>query len=367
MPQLDEITIKGFKSIRSLEQFKFDKLNLLIGANGVGKSNLISFFRLLRAFTEGNLNRTLSDNGGISDTLHNGRKSTSEMYFETRFGDWAHRFTLRPGADENALVIDEARYYAKGHTGWWQMGDSANGKSSIATHADSDHEDAEYSQTIVNAIRGWQIYHFHDTSSTAAMRHYEIIQDHRELRFDAANLAPYLKFLQKEHPKSYQSILDSVRLVTPFFEDFLLKIREMGAAEKVNLSWLQVGSDYPMQPYHLSDGSIRFIALATALLQPNPPSTIIIDEPELGLHPHALAILAELIQDASTRTQLIIATQSATLLEQFGIENIVVVKQQDGTSTFTRADPENYQSWLESYTLGELWTKNIITGGPSFE
>ena len=122
-----------------------------------------------------------------------------------------------------------------------------------------------------------------------------------------------------------------------------------------------------MQPYQLSDGTIRFMALATALLQPNPPSTVIIDEPELGLHPHALAILAELIQDAATRTQLIIATQSATLLDHFGVEDIVVVKREDGGSTFRRLEQKDYDMWLESYTVGELWTKNVITGGPSYE
>jgi len=199
------------------------------------------------------------------------------------------------------------------------------------------------------------------------MRHYEIVQDHANLRMDAANLAPYLKHLQENHPRSYRDILNAIRLVTPYFDDFLFTTRTMGSAEKVNLSWTQKGSDYPMQPYHFSDGSIRFIALATALLQPNPPSTIIIDEPELGLHPHALAILAELIEDAATRTQLIIATQSATLLDHFSIEDIVVVKRENGASTFTRLTESDYTQWLENYTVGELWSKNVITGGPSYE
>ena len=162
----------------------------------------------------------------------------------------------------------------------------------LVKEAKGDRGDCEYSKPICDAISSWQIYHFHDTGSTAGMRHYEIVQDNRALRLDAANIAPYLLRLRKKYATEYGEILDAVRLVMPFFEDFLLEAAEFGQKRKVNLSWLQKGSDYPMQPYHLSDGSIRFICLATALLQPNPPSTIVIDEPELGLHPTAIAILA---------------------------------------------------------------------------
>jgi predicted ATPase len=140
-------------------------------------------------------------------------------------------------------------------------------------------------------------------------------------------------------------------------------VQQLGEAQKVKLSWQQKGSDFPMQPYHLSDGSIRFICLATALLQPDPPSTLIIDEPELGLHPEAISILAELIQDAAQRTQLIIATQSPSLLNEFAVKDIVVVNRKGGQSTFERLSRDDYSSWLESYSVGELWTKNVIPGG----
>jgi predicted ATPase len=367
MSSLDQVTIRGFKSIRDLKDFKLEKLNLFIGANGAGKSNLISFFRLLHALMEGELNSYVVGNGGLSDMLFNGRKTTEAMFFETRFGKRGHRFTLTAGPHEEAVIFREARYYAGGFSGWWEMGDSFNGKSKVAAEAESEKGDAEKSQSVVNAIKSWQIYHFHDTSSTAKMRHYEIVQDDGELRYDAANLAPYLKRLKESHPKSYADIGNAVRLVTPFFEDFILEPRQMGEAVKVNLSWRQKGSDYPMQPHHLSDGSIRFMALATALLQPEPPSAIIIDEPELGLHPHALAILAELIHDAATRTQVIIATQSATLLDHFEVKDIVVVKREDGSSVFHRLAEHEYSHWLESYSVGELWTKNVIAGGATYE
>jgi predicted ATPase len=216
-------------------------------------------------------------------------------------------------------------------------------------------------------ISSWQIYHFHDTSATATMRHYEIVEDSKFLRADASNIAPFLLKLREEHFKTYQNILNAIRLVMPFFNDFILEPRKIGQKTEVNLSWTQKYSDYPMQPYHLSDGSIRFICLATTLLQPNPPSMMIIDEPELGLHPIAIHVLAELIQVASQKTQVLIATQSPTLLDQFEVEDILIVNQEFGASVFRRLREEDLVEWLKSYSVSELWLKNVISGGPSYE
>ena len=223
------------------------------------------------------------------------------------------------------------------------------------------------SKHVYDIISSWQIYHFHDTSRTAGMRHYEIIQDNKFLRADASNIAPFLSRLRDKSVQEYEEILAAVRMVMPFFDDFLLETVDFGPKSKMNLSWKQKGIDYPMQPYHLSDGSIRFICLATALLQPHPPATILIDEPELGLHPAAISILAELIQDAAKRTQIIIATQSPALIDQFSVEDIIVVNRKNGESTFERLEKADFKEWLTSYSVGELWTKNIISGGPVYE
>ncbi len=364
---LDRLTIKGFKSIRELKDFELNNLNILVGANGVGKSNLIEFFRLLRNIVDGNLDEYIRMGGGIGDFLFNGRKATRDMEFETRFGVRGYRFRLKPGPSENALLADEARYCEHGGTGWRVLGDSPNDKSLLVEEAKGDSPGSQHSKPVYDAISSWRIYHFHDTGVTAGMRHYEIVQDNRALRFDAANIAPYLLRLKKEHAVEYGEILEAVRLVMPFFEDFLLDAAEFGPKRKVNLSWLQKGSDYPMQPYHLSDGSIRFICLATALLQPNPPSTTIIDEPELGLHPTAIAILAELIQSASKRTQLIVATQSPALIDHFEVEDVIVANRKGGASIFERLREKDFHAWLEKYSVGELWSKNVISGGSTFE
>ena len=362
---LDTLTIRGFKSIKEVIDFELKELNVIIGGNGAGKSNLISFFRMLRALIDGNLSRYVKDNGGAGDILFNGRKVTATMEFEMRFGSRGFRFKLAPTPGNAFAIEDEARYYSP--SGWWLLGDSEDTSSLMVKEVVMKQKDAPYSKPVYDAISSWQIYHFHDTSSTAAMRNYEIVQDSKVLRSDAANIAPFLLKLKQKHPKEYQDILNAIRLVAPFFENFILEPQESGAKKEVNLSWTQKGSDYPMQPYHLSDGSIRFICLATALLQPNPPATIIIDEPELGLHPAAIAILAELIQVAAKQTQVIVATQSPALIDQFGIEDIVVVNRENGASTFKRLKEQDFTEWLKSYSVGELWTKNVIAGGAVYE
>lgn len=364
---LDKLTIKGFKSIHSLVDFELASLNVLVGGNGAGKSNLISFFKMLRALIDGRLHHYIRDNGGASDILFNGRKVTRKMEFEMKFGLRGYRFNLVPTPNDSCATEDEARYYEHGKTGWWKLGDSHDGTSLLVEEINSDKPDAKYSKLVYDAISSWQIYHFHDTSASAGMRNYEIIEYNNELCADAANIGPFLYRLKGNYFKEYKDIVNVLRLIIPFFDDFVLEPRENGSSKKVNISWMQRGSDYPFQPYHLSDGSIRFICLATALLQPNPPHTIIIDEPELGLHPAAIDIIAELIQIASKRTQVIVATQSPALIDKFNIEDIIVVNRENGSSTFRRLDEKNFSEWLENYSLGELWMKNVISGGPVYE
>ena len=361
---LDKVTIKGFKSIQKLEDFELNALNIIVGANGAGKSNFIAFFKLLGALIDGNLNRFVRDNGGASDLLFCGPKVTKKIEFSTNFGVRGFRFNLIATPNNNAAIEDEARYYSGGASGWWNLGDSSEGISRMVSEVKSNSSDSKYSKPVFDAISSWKIYHFHDTSSTAPMRGEEIIQDNKILRKDASNIGAFLLKLKKDFPSEYRDIVNAIKLVTPFFDDFLLEAFKRGEKELVNLTWLQKGSYYPMQPYHLSDGSIRFICLATALLQPNPPATIIIDEPELGLHPAAIAILAELVKAASERTQVVVATQSPELINYFSVEDIIVANRKDGASTFNRLKEEDYEDWLDEYSLGELWNKNVITGGP---
>jgi len=370
---LDQLTIKGFKSIKFLEDFNLSNLNVFIGGNGAGKSNFIEIFRMLRAMmglplpglASASLKTYIADGGGSDDFLFNGPKITEHIEIKTKFGLNGYRFKLSPTVNDTFMIIDEARYYDGEASGWLEMGSGHMApellKDKKTRGASGGRNVASY---IYNAISSWQIYHFHDTGKTTSMRRFETIDDCEYLRFDGSNIAPFLLYLKNSKKKVYNQIIDTIQLVTPFFDNFILKPNKN---EKVRLRWRQKGSDYPLKPHHLSDGTLRFICLSTALLQPYPPSTIIIDEPELGLHPYAIDILAELINAISKKVQLIVSTQSPDLVDCFKPENIIVVNRKKGASVFNRLDKKDLSSWLEDYSLGDLWRKNVVTGGPDHE
>lgn len=366
--RLDKLSIEGYKSIQNLSDFELKKLNVLIGGNGAGKSNFIEVFRLLRAMVDQNLGKFALERGSADGFFFNGPKHTPEIKMHFTFGDNEYRFTLTTTADERFLIAEEQQKYIKG--GWRTIASSEFESALQQRKAESGIEYPKgVGYYVYKAVSNWMVYHFHDTSATAPMRKYEIVEDNARLRADASNIAPFLLKLKlnNSYKEEYERIVDAIRLVIPFFDDFLLEPRQFGEAEKVRLTWTQKGSDYPMQPYHLSDGSIRFICLATALLQPVLPSTILIDEPELGLHPYAIEVLAELIREASERTQVIISTQSPALVDYFSPEEVVVVNRKQGASTFERLSEDDLSQWLEDYSLGELWRKNVIVGAPSYE
>lgn len=367
MAALDKLTIRGFKSIQNLENFGLRNLNIIVGANGAGKSNFVTFFRMLRSFMMGHLPSYIARNGGMDGFLFRGPKVTKELFFEMTFGERGYRFHLSPTVNNSVIVEKEARYYEKGDHKWWELGDSIDGTSLLVKESQSNSTFAFCSRYVYEDISSWQVYHVHDTSAFAGMRLPEITQRGRTLAPDASNLAAHLLYLRETHPAVYTEIVNSVRLVAPYFDDFLLTIEHSDSEKKVALDWRQKDTELEMQPYHLSDGTIRFICLSTALLQPSPPATIIIDEPELGLHPSAIGILAELIENASRRTQVIAATQSPLLLDHFSPEDIIVVNRKNGASVFERLKTEDYKEWFEDFSLGELWVKNVIAGGPRHE
>jgi len=362
---LDKVTIRGFKSIRSLEDFELRNLNVLIGANGAGKSNFIEFFHMVLAMMKsGGLKQFAA--GNADAYFFGGPKTTGTINIQMRFGANGFDFDLSPTEDGFFLITNEYRHFFTGSQYTRKLG-SGHFDAKLIDDQERPGRETEHGASwhTYQAIRSWMIYHFHDTSTLAGMRRYHD-QGHSESLFvDAANIAPFLMKLKTAHSQCYAEILRAVRLVIPFFDDFVLK---SNTQENLRLDWRQKGlRDYPMRPSQLSDGSIRFICLATALLQPEPPSTIIIDEPELGLHPEAIGILGELVHDAAKRTQVVLATQSATLINEFSIEDIVVVNRKDGQSTFERLNKTDFSEWLEDYLVGDLWTKNIIAGGATHE
>lgn len=360
MAKLNRLTVKGFKSIRALEDFELQNLNVLIGANGAGKSNFIGIFRLLNNIYRQNLQNYIKTKGGVDTFFHFGRKNTEELFLKFEFGVNGYSCLLKP-TDDNFLLIDtemvsyhHTQKYDKPYTSIIG-GDYYEAK--IKEH------NQKISEYVRNAIKSWKIYHFHDTSDTALVKRESGVGDNLILKEDGENLSAYLYMLNDKYPNEYQRIVDTIRLVLPFFDDFVQREN----TELVELEWFQKGHfDTPLKAHLLSDGSLRFICLITLLLQPIEllPDTILIDEPELGLHPYAIAILADVIKQVAEDKQLIISTQSVELVNHFAANDIIVVNQTDGVSSFQRLDSEKLDVWLDEYNLGDLWKTNLIGGNP---
>ncbi len=359
---IKKLTIEGFKSIRKLEDFELRGLNVLIGANGAGKSNFVSFFSLLQEMIEQRLQIALATTeGGADACLYLGPKITPQFVAKLYLERYGYEFSLVPTFDNRLIFADETVVYCRSDGPpvpiSMDIRKPCRGRSKLKRNRTCLY--------VYNAVSGWVVYHFHDTSLSAPVRRPRAINDNEVFRPNAENLAPFLYRIQQTDPISYSRIRDVVRLAAPFFDDFKLRPMPM-TPEMIQVEWQQTDSDYPFRANQLSDGTLRFICLATALLQPQPPATVLFDEPELGLHPYALTLLGNLFKQAASAhgEQVIISTQSAQLLNEFEPEDVIVVERTNGESTFRRLESSQLSEWLEEYTLGELWQKNVLGGRP---
>lgn len=353
--QLSHIVIEGYKSIARCD-LKMGCLNVLIGANGAGKTNFISFFRLIATVLDHRLQSQVGKAGGPDALLHFGRKKTEALKGDLFFGNNGYKFALEPTNDNRMMFQNESLF-------WNMGGDFGNYSGHFESVADS--HSSQIKQYTLPYMRRWRVYHFHDTSDSARVKQIHRINDNDYLREDGANLAAFLFRLQKHHLGHYKRIVRTIQMVAPFFGGFYLRPTPDNP-DSIQLEWTEKEQDIPFKASELSDGTLRFILLATVLLQPEEfmPSSIIVDEPELGLHPYAINVLAELIKSASSAHQLIISTQSVELVNQFDAEDLIVVDKQQGASTFKRLEADNFNEWLQDYSLGELWKKNLLGGRP---
>jgi predicted ATPase len=330
------ITIEGFKSIRSIKDLPLRPINLLIGANGSGKSNFLEAFVFLREAKEGRKDAYVALNGGGDKLLHFGSKTTQKIWISLELPSTnAYSYYFMAMQDDSLVGIETFG------------GLTPPGGTSSALELT------------------WQRYQFHDTGRFSPIKKTNQIDDNRFLRPDGGNLAAFLYRLQQKHKDSYRAICRTVQQVAPFFDDFQLEPLALNP-ETIKLEWRHKNSDQYFDASALSDGTLRFIALATLFLQPVElrPALILVDEPELGMHPYAIEILASLIRQASKETQVIAATQSSLLLDQFDPEDILVANRVDGATTVDRLKPESLAEWLKDYSLGQLWEKGEFAGRP---
>lgn len=362
---LETISIQGYKSIRELIDFPLTSLNIFIGANGSGKTNFISAFKLINQIVEENLQLFIGQQGGANSLLYFGQKTTESLKIDLKFGNNGYDIVLVPApgdtlifASEEVWFHDKSRYphpYTEGF--------GSGHRETRLNEISREIQHMTIADHVLRALKSWRVYHFHDTSTGAKVKQSGNINDNATLRSDASNLAAFLYLLRETKEPYYRKIVSTIRLVAPFFDDFNLRPDPLNP-ERIQLEWQEVGSDTYFNANVLSDGTLRFMCLATLLQQPVLPSTILIDEPELGLHPYAITTLASLLRSAATETQVIVSTQSVPLVNQFNPEDIIVVDRINQQSTFRHLGEKDLEGWLDDYGMGDLWEKNLLGGRP---
>ncbi len=357
---LEQISLSGYKSIRELKDFRLRSgLNMLIGANGSGKTNFIRFFELLGHLMDPNkgLQNYISARGRADAFLFRGMRITPEFKAHLSFGKNEYKFALRAADDRSMFFAQESAPFDGPYYGPIEN-DQGSGHKERAIARSHGTRALEW---VFETIRDWRVYHFHDTSPSAPVMGLCNIVDNDVLHSNAANLAAFLMRMAQTHAENYAQIEETVRQVAPFFGAFVLKEVAPGQTQ---LLWKDRYSDLLYYPHQLSDGTLRYICQSTLLLQPKPAATIIIDEPELGLHPYAIKLLASLLHEAAGRAQLIVSTQASLLLDELTPEQVIVVNHHDGETLFEQQNSTRLHDWLKEYTLGQLWEKNEIGGLP---
>lgn len=381
---IDRITIQGYRSIKDIPDLKLGRINALIGANGSGKSNFLRALELLQAISYLSLQQHMVLAGGAERTLHFGAKVTKRVVIEISFscpGDEdgevvgrimnRYKIELISGEGDTLYVCDEQMFSSDQTEPGLRPERQVYSESRVSRESELFAMPADTRPAAANWLHEylsrWRFYHFHDTGPSSPLRRTNQVNDNRELHPDGSNLAAFLYLLGAKHKSSYYLIRSAVHLVAPFFKDFALEPEKLNA-DALRFWWKDEKLNADLPDSALSDGSLRFIALATLLLQPKEflPPVILLDEPELGLHPYAITVLASLIKQAAVEAQVIFATQSPSLLDHQRPEDVLVAERMQGGTLIVRCedDKERLLPWLEDYSLGQLWDKNEIGGRP---
>jgi len=365
--RIRRLAVRGFKSIQEMD-IELGPINVLIGANGAGKSNLASFFPMVNALSTGSLQDWVVRSGGANALLHYGVKRTASVEAAIEFQSGSetitYQVTLAATAPDTLNPTIEAVSPGLGLPG--PRGTAFDPHEKESQLRVLERGGVEPATVVRRILTGCRVFQFHDTSAFSRIRTTSYLRNNQSLMGDGGNVAAFLYMLRETQPDYYRRIVGCIRDVAPHFGDFDLEPEKLNP-ESILLKWREAGEEYPFGPHQLPDGLLRFMALATLLLQPDDslPAIIVIDEPELGLHPYAINVLGGLVRKAAARCQLILATQSVNLVDQFDPNEIIVVERHGGPSFFHRLQPEELTEWLERYTLSELWEKNVIGGRPS--
>jgi predicted ATPase len=360
---LKKIQLTHFRSFCQTE-VDIKNINVLIGGNGSGKSNFISLFTMLNYIQIGRLGDWIANKGGFDNIVYNGIQENESLNIRFLFDGESlnvqNIYELSLRATEEDYIVAAERF------GSWK-----SPVGSIFQHEETNQKETklkyfadrkcEIPSNIYSSIKGFQVFHFDDVSTNSNKKRLQNLDESYPLHPEGDNIVAFLYYLKQNYIDSYDKIVEIIRLVTPYFDDFILE-PEPTHSNQIKLRWREKNNLKKFSASLISDGTIRFICLCTLLLQPTPPLLIVIDEPELGLHPLAISFLAELIKKASSRTQIILSSQSVTLLNQFEYQDIIVVDRTQSGSKIKRLNESELQGWLDEYSLGQLWENNYLGG-----
>ncbi len=373
--QLKSIRIAGFRSLADVELSDLGRTSVLIGPNGSGKSNFLHFFDMLSWMLKSRrLGEFVERHGGADDQLHGGSRTTqrieAEIGLDTGQGRNEYRFTLVPAHSDKLIFTEEAFRFSrkdrKSEAPWTHLGGDGHRESLIVDAAQSPSGrkiNQKTARTITYLLRNCAGYQFHDTSDNSNFNKRWDVEDNNALRSHGGNLAAILYRLQHEDNRRYEMICRQIARVLPVFDHF--QIEE--SYGKVLLRWKAKCSDKTFGAHLTSDGSLRFFSLVTLLNLPREmlPDVLLLDEPELGLHPAAISLIGEMIKALSHDVQLVVATQSPLLVDVFDLGEIIVLELEEGRTKFRAISADDYRGWLdENFSPGELWQKNLLGGRP---
>ena len=362
--RIRSVTIEGFRSLKDIQNLELPQLTVLIGANGAGKSTLIRFFEMLSWMLKAkNLQEFVLRHGGGDDQFFMGARKTprihAEISLDSEKGQNDYRFDLAHiSAGDSVIIMNEAYRYSdrsKSTVAKWTEMKQVGKESELLEQPDKT------AKTIVNLLRQCSTYQFHDTSINAAIHNRWDVTESFRLRSDGGNLAAVLLDLNRTDGKRYELIVKQIGRVLPTFKDFVLE----DVSGKVLLRWVGRQSDKVFGSHLTSDGSLRLFCLLTLLNLPPErlPDEMFFDEPELGLHPHAITLVAEMFKRLSKKRQIFIATQSPYLVDCFELENIIVASANNGETVLRNLPREQYQEWLDDeYQISDIWLKQAVGG-----
>ncbi len=382
MPGFQRLRVSGYRRLAALD-LPLAPLNVLIGANAVGKSSVLSVFDLLSSAADGVLESAISDYGGIDSILTaDGRTTSMVLEVSSRaetgpFLDYHLRLDRQgygyvvseetltrlgePPAARPFRYIDASGpvvHYRNPAGSMIQPDWDYKPRETALSQIPRMYREGESFRARLGAIGG--VYHELDTVLRASVRRPQKLLPTQLPGLDGEDLLPCLYNLRETAPDRFEAILDALRVAFPGFERLEFPV---AAAGLIALGWRESGLSRPIYANELSQGALRFLWLATLLQSPGLGEVTLIDEPEVSLHPEMLRLLVELMREATSRTQLVVATHSDRLVRFLEPSELVVCDRDDaGAMTAARADSIDLSGWLGEYTLDQLWAMGRVGG-----